>query len=96
MRANLRATVEVRFGTQQAFAKVAEIHPIRLNKIVNAWIDPTPIEREQFSELLGVDVDWLFRVFTIPSADHTATATGEDNGSLREIAAELSRIATKF
>lgn len=96
MRANLRATIEAKFGSQQAFAKAAGVHFVRLNRVVNGWVEPTPIERERFRELLKVDASWLFQVFVVPATDHIATATCEDGSSLREIAAELGRIATNI
>ena len=67
MRTNLKTTIEVRADSQVAFAKQAGIHPVRLNRIVNGWIAPSPVERDRFAELLNVDAAWLFRIVTIPT-----------------------------
>ena len=64
---NLKTTVELVAGSQLAFAKAAGIHHLRLNRIVNGWIEPTPVERDRFAELLKVDAVWLFQMVTVPT-----------------------------
>ena len=67
MRSNLKSTIDIRSGSQCAFAEKTGINSIRLNRIVNGWIDPTPAERSKFAEILQVDAGWLFAIFTIPT-----------------------------
>jgi len=95
MRANLRATIEVKAGSQTAFAQKSGIELSRLNRIIRGWLEPTPIERDRCTELLGVDTDWLFRIFTIPN--QAPVTGGEDFSRLaREITRELSRITEEI
>ncbi len=67
MRANLKAAIDVRFGSQLAFARAVGLHPVRVNRLCRGWIEPTPIERERISEALRADADWLFAVLFIPA-----------------------------
>lgn len=57
---NLRLAIGERFGTQLTFAKAAKIHPVRLNKILNGWIEATPEERARLAALLDAEQSWLF------------------------------------
>jgi hypothetical protein len=88
VRTNLKSTVELLAGSQIAFAKAAGIHPIRLNRIVNGWIEPTPTERDRFAELLKVDAAWLFRIVTIP----TAPAATTPEATLADVSAKIEGI----
>lgn len=67
MRANLKAAIDVRFGSQLAFARAVGLHPIRVNRLCRGWIEPTPLEREHIAEVLRADPDWLFAVLIIPA-----------------------------
>jgi hypothetical protein len=75
MRANLKAVIEVRFGSQLAFAQAVGLHPVRVNRICKGWVEPTCGEREKIANLLAADSDWLFAVFRIPA--RKSAATGE-------------------
>lgn len=66
MRANLKATIEARFGTQLAFAREVDAHPVRVNRLCRGWIEPTPAERQRFAEALQADPSWLFASLRIP------------------------------
>jgi hypothetical protein len=66
MRANLKAAIDIRFGSQIAFARAVSLHPVRINRLCRGWIEPTPAEREKIAEALTVDADWLFAGFRIP------------------------------
>jgi transcriptional regulator with XRE-family HTH domain len=88
VRTNLKTAIELTRRSQIDFAKDAGIHPIRLNRIVNGRIEPTPAERERFAELLNVDAAWLFRIVTIPTA---AAATSPDP-TLTEVAGRIGKI----
>jgi len=85
VRTNLKMAIEVRAGSQLAFAKAAGIHPVRLNRIVKGWIEPSPAERARFVELLKVDATWLFRIVTLPTAPAATTA----ETTLTEISAQI-------
>ena len=67
MRANLKAAIDVRFGSQLAFARAVGLHAIRVNRLCQGWLEPTPAERERIAESLRADVDWLFAVLFIPA-----------------------------
>ena len=67
MRANLKAAIGLRFGSQLAFARAVGLHPVRVNRLCKGWVEPTLIERERISKLLAADSDWLFAVFRIPT-----------------------------
>lgn len=79
MRANLKAIIESRFGTQLAFAKDNEVHPVRVNRLINGWVDPTPMELARFAGVLGVEPDWLFADFAIPSSGEVDRTDPVDN-----------------
>jgi len=79
MRANLKAAIEIRFGSQIAFARAANLHSVKVSRLCRGWIEPTPLERERIAETLGTDADWLFAVVRIPartalSAERTAAS----------------------
>jgi DNA-binding transcriptional regulator YdaS (Cro superfamily) len=65
VRANLKAAIEVRFGSQIAFARAVGLHPIRVNRVCNGWAEPTSDERAKMTEALRADADWLFSTFRI-------------------------------
>ena len=65
MRANLKSAIEVRFGSQIAFAREVGLHPVRVNRICGGWVEPTPEERAKMTEALNADTDWLFTKFRI-------------------------------
>jgi len=68
MRMNLKAAIEVRFGSQLAFARAVGLHPVKINRLCGGWIEPTPTERERIADALGADATWLFStVMRIPS-----------------------------
>jgi len=67
MRANLKATIEARFGSQIAFAREVHLHPIKINRLCRGWIEPTALERARITEALQTDPDWLFTVLLIPA-----------------------------
>lgn len=67
MRANLKAAIDVRFGTQLAFAREVGLHPVRVNRLCRGWIEPTAVERQRIAEVLRADADWLFAVLLIPA-----------------------------
>ena len=60
MRKNLKIAIEERFRTQIAFAHAIKIHPVRVNRIVCGWVEPTKDERERISIALNADAEWLF------------------------------------
>jgi len=66
MRANLKAAIEARFGSQIAFAREVRLHPIKINRLCRGWIEPTALERARIAEALQADADWLFAVLLIP------------------------------
>jgi hypothetical protein len=68
MRMNLKSVIETKIKSQIVFSKLAHIDPPRLSKIVRGHIEPTPVERDRFVELLNVAPDFLFKRFTIPAA----------------------------
>ena len=43
---NLRAAITECFGTQLRYAKAADIHAVKLNRVVNGWAQPTTEEHE--------------------------------------------------
>ncbi len=57
---NLKIAIAEEYGSQLAFAVAAKIHPVRLNKIVNGWIEVMPAERARLAALLDADTAWLF------------------------------------
>ena len=57
---NLRSAIIERYRTQLAFAAAVGISPTRLNRIINGWLEPTPVERARLAELLGVEIEWVF------------------------------------
>jgi hypothetical protein len=67
MRANLKGAIELRFGSQLAFARAVGLHSVRVNRLCRGWVEPTPVERERIAEVLGADSDWLFAVLFIPA-----------------------------
>jgi hypothetical protein len=67
MRANLKAAIDVRFGSQLAFAREVGLHSVRVNRLCCGWVEPTPMERERIAEALRADSDWLFAVLLIPA-----------------------------
>ena len=67
MRANLAAAIDVRFGSQLAFARAVGLHAVRVNRLCKGWVEPTPVERARIAETLRADVDWLFAVLLIPA-----------------------------
>jgi hypothetical protein len=67
MRANLKAAIDVRYGSQLAFARAVGLHSVRVNRLCRGWVEPTPVERERIAEALRADSDWLFAVFLIPA-----------------------------
>ena len=67
MKMNLVAAIEVRFGSQIAFARAVGLHPVRINRLCRGWIEPTRTERERIAEALETDADWLFAGFRIPA-----------------------------
>jgi transcriptional regulator with XRE-family HTH domain len=85
VRMNLKNTIALRGWSQIDFAEEVGIHPIRLNRIGNARIEPTPAEREKIAEVLNVDAAWLFRVVTIPNAPALTTP----EATLAELSAQI-------
>lgn len=67
MRANLAAAIDVRFGSQLAFARAVGLHPVRVNRLCRGWVEPTAAERTRIAETLHADVDWVFALLTIPA-----------------------------
>jgi hypothetical protein len=67
MRANLKAAIEMRFGSQMAFARASGLHPVKVSRLCRGWAEPTELERVRISETLRADVEWLFAVLRIPS-----------------------------
>ena len=67
MRANLKAAIDVRFGSQIAFARAVGLHSVRVNRLCRGWVEPTLVERERIAEALRADSDWLFAVLLIPA-----------------------------
>jgi hypothetical protein len=66
---NLKGAIAAsRWKTQLAFAAAAGVNTVRLNRLCQGWVPPSLAEKEKFSKLLGVDGDWLFRAFAIPSS----------------------------
>lgn len=66
MRANLKAAIEVRFGSQIAFARAAGLHSVKVSRLCRGWVEPTEFERTRITETLQADPDWLFSVVRIP------------------------------
>jgi hypothetical protein len=67
MRVNLRASIELLFGTQQNFARSIGCHPVRLNRLCCGWVEPTSEERSAIADHLLADPSWLFTEFRIPA-----------------------------
>jgi len=65
VRANLKAAIEVRFGSQIAFSREIGLHPVRVNRLCNGWAEPTSDERAKMTKALRADADWLFSAFRI-------------------------------
>jgi hypothetical protein len=63
---NLVAVIKSRFGSQTAFARAVGMHPVRINRICNGWIEPTAVERYRIAEALRADPGWLFAAFRVP------------------------------
>ncbi len=64
---NLRTAIAERFGSQLACAEAARIHPVKLNRFVNGWAQPTAEEKERLCVTLDAEVGWLFaRVRVVP------------------------------
>jgi len=57
---NLKIAIAEQFGSQLAFAAAVKIHAVRLNRILNGWLDPTPEERARITALLNAEAAWLF------------------------------------
>jgi hypothetical protein len=74
MRANLKAAIETRFGSQIAFARASGLHPVKVSRLCRGWAEPTEMERAQISKTLRADVEWLFAVLRIPSPRATSEA----------------------
>jgi hypothetical protein len=75
VRANLKTAIAVRFGSQLAFARAAGLHSVKVNRLCRGWIEPTPLEREQISEALRADADWLFAEVRIPAPRNLSIET---------------------
>ncbi len=71
MRANLKAAIEVRFGSQIAFAREVHLHSVKINRLCRGWIEPTARERARIAEALQADADWLFAALLIPAPKNT-------------------------
>lgn len=67
VRANLKAAIEDRFGSQIAFARETGFNSVKVSRFCRGWIEPTPDERERIADALRADVDWLFAVVRIPA-----------------------------
>lgn len=67
MRANLKAAIDVRFGSQLAFARAVGLHSVHVNRLCRGWIEPSAGERKRLAEALRADPVWLFAVFLIPA-----------------------------
>lgn len=78
MRANLKAAIDVRFGSQLAFARAVGLHSVRVNRLCRGWVEPTAIERDRIAGAMRADPTWLFAVFLIP-----APQTREDSPNER-------------
>jgi hypothetical protein len=79
MRANLKAAIGLRFGSQIAFARAVGLHSIKINRLCNGWVEPTPTERERIAAALNADPAWLFCTVTripAPSKDDSVVAYG--------------------
>ena len=64
MRYNLKVAIESRFGSQVAFAKHINLHPVKVSRLVCGWSDPTPVERDRIAAALNADPAWLFSTCT--------------------------------
>jgi hypothetical protein len=67
MRANLKAAIEMKFGSQLAFARASGIHPVKVSRLCRGWADPTDRERACISTALHADAEWLFSALKIPT-----------------------------
>jgi len=76
MLSNLRAAIELRFGTQLAFARAVGIGATTLNRIINGWREPTFTEGNRIAQALDADPEWLFRRFI--SIPRPAASVGSD------------------
>jgi hypothetical protein len=74
MRANLKAAIELRFGSQIAFARASGLHPVKVSRLCRGWAEPTEVERAQISEALQADMDWLFATVRIPAPKNIEVA----------------------
>lgn len=72
MRANLKAAIDARYGSQLAFARALGLHSVRVNRLCRGWVEPTAAERERITEALRADADWLFAVLIIPGPRESA------------------------
>lgn len=88
MRANLAAAIDVRFGSQLAFARAVGLHSVRVNRLCRGWVEPTPVERERIAETLRADSDWLFAVLLIPNERGVQEMKTEEVGLVHVFAVE--------
>ncbi len=79
MRMNLKTAIDVRFGSQIAFARAGGLHPIKINRLCNGWIEPTPTERERIASALNADPAWLFCAVTRIPAPSAPSMTKQDS-----------------
>ena len=75
MRANLKAAIGLRFGSQIAFARAVGLHSIKINRLCNGWVEPTPTERERIASALNADPAWLFCTVTRIPAPSASSMT---------------------
>jgi hypothetical protein len=82
MRMNLKAAIDVRFGSQIAFARAVSLHPVKINRLCNGWIEPTPIERVRIAATLKADAEWLFSTVTrIPAPGNSSVSDEKAAGA---------------
>ena len=75
MRMNLKTAIDVRFGSQIAFARAVGLHPVKINRLCNGWVEPTPVERGRIAAALNADPVWLFSsVARIPAPGNSSVS----------------------
>jgi len=75
MRMNLKAAIDLRFGSQLAFARAVGLHAVKINRFCNGWIEPSLAERERIAAALDADPGWLFSTVTRIPAPETSNAS---------------------
>ncbi len=85
MLANLKAAIEIRWGSQVDFATDNDFDPTHVSQIVRERRKPTPAERERMAKALNADAAWLFRpTRRIPPYREPVVETqGQQEGNVR-------------